>query len=62
VEAVDGDCVGRQAFGEDEAGGDLGELALAVGTGAAVVVFEHHVVEVDRMLADRGDVDDASRW
>jgi len=38
-------------LGEGEAGGDLGELALAVGAGAAVVVLEHDIVEVDRRLA-----------
>ena len=37
---------------------DLRELALAVGLDARVAPLQHHVVEVDRGLAGRADVDD----
>jgi hypothetical protein len=61
MKTVDRDLRGGHPAGQFDAGHDLGELALAVGAGAGVVAFEHEVIEVDRVLADRGDVDDAGR-
>src|SRR5436190_1959693 len=61
MEAVDRDGVCGEPSGEFEAGHDLGELALAVGAYSVVVALQHQIVEVDRMLADGGDVDDPSR-
>lgn len=61
MQAVDRDLVGGQACGEFEAGRDLGELALAVGPDAAVVALQRQILEVERVLADGGDVDDAGR-
>mgnify|MGYP000243408235 CR=1 FL=1 len=40
---------------------DLCELALAVGAHAAVAARQHHVVEIDRRLPDRRNVDDPRR-
>ena len=40
---------------------DLRELALRIGAAAAVALRDHHVVEIDRVLAERSDVDDPRR-
>jgi hypothetical protein len=48
-----------EALGQRHRRRDLRELALAVRAAAAVVALEHDVVEVERRLAERGDVDDA---
>ena len=61
VQARHRHLLGIEALGELEAGRDLRELALPVGAGAAVAVLDHRVVEVDRRLAERGDIDDAGR-
>ena len=39
-----------------------GELALAIGSDPLVAALQHHVGKVDRLLSDRGDVDDARRF
>ena len=61
VEAVGGDARALQLLGEVEGEHDQRELRLAVGLDAAVVVLEHHVVEVDRRLPGGADVDDPGR-
>jgi hypothetical protein len=61
MEAVRGDAAVAELLGEVEGEHDLGELALAVGLHAVVVALEHDVVEVDRGLAGRCDVDDPRR-
>ena len=61
MQAVHGDLGGGDPIGQLEAEHDLGELALLVGPDAAVVVLEHEVVEVERLLTDRCDVDDPCR-
>jgi hypothetical protein len=61
VQAVDRDFAAGNAAGQLKPGHDLGELALAVGPDPAVAAFEHEVAEIERVLADGGDVDDAGR-
>ena len=50
-----------ELFSEIEGEHDLRELALAVGARAAVAARQHHVIEIDRLLAGRRHIDDA-RW
>ena len=61
MQAIDGDAASLQPLGEIEGEHHLRELALHVGAAAGIGALEHDVVEVDRPLADRGDVDDAGR-
>ena len=39
---------------------DLGKLALGIRARAAVAASQHDVIEVDRVLAERRDIHDAS--
>src|ERR1700754_1211592 len=48
-----------ELIGEIDGEHDLRQLALRVGAGAVVAFGDHHIVEIDRVLAERGDVDDA---
>jgi hypothetical protein len=61
VHAVDRDLGGVQPGGEFETRHDLGEFAPTVGAHTTVIALDHAVVEVDRVLAERGDIDDAGR-
>lgn len=56
-----GDAGAGELLGEVEREHDLRQLALAVGPHAGLVALEHHVVEVQRLLAGRADVDDPRR-
>ena len=59
MQRVGGDALRIELVREVDREHDLRELALAIGARAVVALLEHHVVEVDRLLAERGDVDDA---
>src|ERR1700686_1130799 len=59
MEAVDREAAALELRGEMDGEQDLGELALAIGPDAAVAVRQHHVGKVDRLLPERGDIDDA---
>jgi WS/DGAT/MGAT family acyltransferase len=61
VQAVHRDLLRVESLGERHAVGDLREFALAVGLDAAVAALDHHVVEVDRHLAQRRDQHDPGR-
>ena len=61
MEAGHRDRVRVEPLGELEARGDLRELALPVRARPAVPALELWIVEVDRRLAERGDVDDPGR-
>ncbi len=61
MQAVDRDVRGGKPVGQLEGGHDLGEFALSVGARATVPVLDHEVVEVEGVLAEGGDVDDAGR-
>ena len=47
--------------GEIDGEHDLRQLALRIGARAVVAFSQHDVVEVERMLAERSDIDDARR-
>ncbi len=61
MNAVGGDLGGGRRLGQVDRLHDLGELRLRVGADARVATRDHRVVEVDRVLAERGDVDDPCR-
>ncbi len=61
VQAVHRHLIGRDPAGQLETRHDLGQLALPVGPGAGVPAGDHQVTEVERVLAQRGDVDHAGR-
>ncbi len=59
MQRIDRDAAAVKPLGEIDGKHDLGKLALAIGARAAVAVRQHHVGKVDRLLSERGDVDDA---
>jgi len=61
MQRIDGDAAALELAREIDREQDLRKLALAVGALAAVATSEHDVGEVDSLLAERGDVDDAGR-
>jgi hypothetical protein len=60
MQAVDRDPCRVELFGEGHPSGDHRELRLSIGALAAVAMLQGQVIEVDRCLADRGNIDDAS--
>ncbi len=61
MQRIDGDAGALQLLGEIDGEHDLRQLALRICAGAAVVPGDHHVGEIDRVLAERSDIDDARR-
>ncbi len=59
VQAVDGNAGISQFLGEIESEHDLRQLALAIGAHAAIAACQHDIGEVDGLLTDGGNVDDA---
>jgi hypothetical protein len=61
VQGVDADPGPVEPFREVDRVEDLRQLGLAVGPAAAVTPGQHHVIEVDGLLAERADVHDPGR-
>src|SRR5262245_59450896 len=61
MQAVRRRCLGIELACEIERKHDLGELALSIGARAAISARQHDIIEVDRVLAERKDVQDAGR-
>jgi iron complex outermembrane receptor protein len=59
MQGIDRDAGAVKLTGEIDRKHDLGKLALAISARAAVALRQHHVGKVDRLLSERGDVDDA---
>src|SRR6202161_4120946 len=56
MQAIDRDVLSRELLGESEGEQNLRQLALTIGAHAAIAASEHHVREVDRLLARRRKV------
>src|SRR6202042_2257606 len=56
MQTIDRDVLSRELLGEIEGEQDLRQLALAIGAYAAIAAREHHVGEIDRLLARRRNV------
>ena len=55
------DPAARQLAGEIDGEDDLGELALAIGAPAVIALCQHHIGEIEGLLAEGGHIDDTRR-